>query len=678
MPRLTYSHIWRAVPIGEGKIRLLNLFGGEGQDNLEARLVIRETEDAYDALSYTWGREAADGTIRIHYSDRDSVRVPIGRNLESCLRHLRHKEHPRLLWVDALCIDQANTTEKNLQVPRMANVFHEAVNVCVWLGEKTEDSDRAMGFIRRNLDFDRSHTPDDEQGSVVDFQAFCSLMRRPWFGRRWIVQEIALAKAATIHCGETTVPWSDFADAVDLFVSSNRIVQRSHTKPNYLGGIEALGAYRLVRTTNKLFRKSNDGAIMHHLLNLESLVSLLTPFAATKPHDVIYAVLPLAQDTGSRFSTKKQNATAPAKQPAWLDAPHYQHPQASAGAQEKAKSFILKAMRRVADSRFPVNYDKTFFQVCRDFISFVINHSESLDIICRPWAPVDSEEELPSWIGTIADIPFKADSHGRQSRVKADILVGLPFQGKLGNTNYHAALEYPLGKDWRLGHGAEHKSLFVKGFVLDMIKEETGPAWGGVIPQEWLKVGGWVDISDFPPEDFWRTLVADRGPNGENPPDYWKRACQIAFARGMHGEYLNTGDVIAESETSERVVEFLTRVQAVIWMRMLIKTSTHKALGMAPKSAQRRDFMCILYGCSVSVILREHGGDLGRIKSYEFIGACYVDGMTDGAAFMIQHESGIEAQEFELAMPPKEETPSLPPFERSSSSFERLMRRRSA
>lgn len=60
---------------------------------------------------------------------------------------------------------------------------------------------------------------------------------------------------------------------------------------NYLDDITELEAIRLVHACDNIFRKSNDDAIMKHMLSLKALMSSLSVFEATDPHDTVYAVL---------------------------------------------------------------------------------------------------------------------------------------------------------------------------------------------------------------------------------------------------------------------------------------------------------------------------------------------------------------------------------------------------
>ena len=167
-------------------------------------------------------------------------------------------------------------------------------------------------------------------------------------------------------------------------------------------------------------------------------------------------------------------------------------------ATERARAEkAIKEFRRAKDEAYPVDYNKTFFEVCKDFLSFTVRRSESLDMMCRPWAP-DTDEKLPSWIRTLSGVAFRAGFNKIHSRVNADTLVGLPAIGK---RKYNAARHFPLGSSWRLGKAPRDKSLFVKGFVLDSIKVKKVFAQQGNVPQEWLEMAGWKDTSATPPPD---------------------------------------------------------------------------------------------------------------------------------------------------------------------------------
>ncbi|KAB8356340.1 hypothetical protein FH972_023924 [Carpinus fangiana] len=619
-----------------------------------------EGED-YEALSYYWGATTEPSVdISILIKD-EAYRLSITPNLASALKHLRLPNRNRKLWVDAICIDQANQKEKSQQISIMDTIYREAKNVCVWLGDPTPSSPLAFELIDQMIDFKRLDRLVNST-NITNWAALAELMRRPWFSRRWIVQEIAYAQSSTVHCGETWIPWQNLADSMALFASKSdsvaKLFKENPTYNNqydYLGNVTALGAYRLVLTVSKLFRKSDDGQTLEKLMSLESLISNLAAFRARQPHDTIYAILSLAYD--AHTSTSEPNRE---------DLELVESLKASSreeATEEQRKKFanirrgflnMLKS--RVAKKTFHVDYKKRFFEVCRDFIDFSVRSSGKLDILCRPWAPSTEDlpkedRDLPSWICSLSKSPYRDDSEGRYQRVNADLLVGLPDEQR---RTYSASAR--RGPDFGFGVG-NSLEFYCSGLVLDYIQAVQNPASEGNVPNEWLEFGGWTDLASPPPESFWRTLVADRDANGQNPPTYYARACRHAFSQRVAGGALNT-ERAKMSEESEMMREYLTRLQAVLWMRRLIKTRKG-TLGLVPEQAHENDMVCILHGCSVPMILRRTGPDFpdsahvaGASRAVrtangvaaekrtvipcELIGECYIHGMMDGAAFKVK------------------------------------------
>ena len=129
-----------------------------------------------------------------------------------------------------------------------------------------------------------------------------NLLGMPWFTRRWIIQEIALAKDTVVYCGPDEIKWNDFRDAVTLFSQHYSDIRHNFLDPkhnycrNSSGKVPALGACQLVKITSNLFRKSETGAIQTRLITLESLVCTLTTFKAGNPLGTIYAMVSLAKD----------------------------------------------------------------------------------------------------------------------------------------------------------------------------------------------------------------------------------------------------------------------------------------------------------------------------------------------------------------------------------------------
>lgn len=153
----------------------------------------------------------------------------ITKNLHEALQHMRLPDEDRILWIDAVNIDQDNVQERGHQVKQLRDIYKEAERVIIWLGSATHDTDCTMvsvqQFYRRlvtaEVNWTRSERDAWPTRRLVLSQLIYSadpagrgldqLLRWPYFQRRWILQEIASARAATIVCGSKAVSARTFA-----------------------------------------------------------------------------------------------------------------------------------------------------------------------------------------------------------------------------------------------------------------------------------------------------------------------------------------------------------------------------------------------------------------------------------------------------------------------------------
>ncbi|KAF2264100.1 hypothetical protein CC78DRAFT_464340, partial [Lojkania enalia] len=132
---------YRYAPLLESQIRLLTILPGSLYQDLECRLSHvdhdqtsskgqKNANPSYKALSYVWGDPKAVSWIIL-----DDVLVGVTKDLHHALRHLRHASEPRQFWVDALCINQNDVLEKTEQIKKMKQIYSQADQVIMWLGE---------------------------------------------------------------------------------------------------------------------------------------------------------------------------------------------------------------------------------------------------------------------------------------------------------------------------------------------------------------------------------------------------------------------------------------------------------------------------------------------------------------------------------------------------------------
>jgi hypothetical protein len=132
----------------------------------------------YDALSYVWGD--SDNPQSIYIGKHD---LSVNRNLYAALSRLRNFSLERIIWVDAICIDQKNTKEKEQQIRLMPKIFSQANSVIVWLGEEADDSDQALEVI---VEAGRDRATSLSVEATVQ-QAVIKLLQRSWFRRIWVM-----------------------------------------------------------------------------------------------------------------------------------------------------------------------------------------------------------------------------------------------------------------------------------------------------------------------------------------------------------------------------------------------------------------------------------------------------------------------------------------------------------
>ncbi|MCJ1247071.1 hypothetical protein MMC30_004282 [Trapelia coarctata] len=562
-----------------GEIRIIKLHRGAENDPVEWSYEYHYLHHhvEYESLSYTWGEAAASRRAFVH--DQNEVTyLYIRPNLELALRRLRRQDEERYLWVDALCIDQTpENGEKDEQIASMDRIYNHATRVCIWLGGEAANSDLAMKFLDSILDLPGFATLVADDAKSQEWQAFVDLMRRPWFTRRWVVQEVALARKARLYCGNSSVDWPRFADAVELFGSHSLTVSKmleaamkGHHKSNTYEELQRLGAYALVNVTNNLFLKYDDGSVYRRLASLEYLVFRLTAFNVSEPRDMVFALRSLAKEVRGSVDLK-------------------------------------------------IDSSRPLIEICKDVVELSVQESGSLDIICRPWAPATLE--ACTWIRHATESQFVLNSEGM--RANADRFVGQPDQ-----PTYRASGLKRAEVDFRFSKFIP-TTLKAKGIFVDSVCKTGGAVVDGLIPSDWLRLGGWNDVQECVPERFWRILVADRGPYGDRPPSWYKRACMHAwYQSSISTRALHTPTAL-KAVQSAQAEEFIRRVQSVIWGRSFIVTKNFDYIGLGPATTNTKgstDIICILYGMSVPVVLRpRHRGSF-----YNLIGEAYIHGIMNG------------------------------------------------
>ncbi len=121
-------------------IWLLELQPGRGEDELRCSIKTTSLDNHpdYEAISYFWGPNHAVDKIFC----KNEAYLPLNQSLSSALRHFRHHDKPRLLWADAICINQSDADQKGKQVNMMREGYRQAYRVGeYWSGSGRKENE---------------------------------------------------------------------------------------------------------------------------------------------------------------------------------------------------------------------------------------------------------------------------------------------------------------------------------------------------------------------------------------------------------------------------------------------------------------------------------------------------------------------------------------------------------
>ncbi|KAK3985339.1 heterokaryon incompatibility protein-domain-containing protein [Cladorrhinum sp. PSN332] len=344
-------------PLGSRQIRVLELHPGKPEDQIRCSIRVVSLDSTpppwYEALSYSWGFPPQTHTMML-----EGCPVKIGKNLHDALKHLRYRpteDSSKIVWTDAVCIDQGNVQEKQKQIQLMGEIYLSCSKTIVWLGESAEDTESAfmMAFWLCKVAYHQIGRPDTELYGAPSLKtlielddvgikwSMCrcwkelqALVTREWFSRAWVVQEGALPTEVTVVCGYYSIPWDELVVALRCLPSIPIRPLAGLPLPSHIVVIE--------RLRQELEEKKTS---------LANILLRNSSCQATKDLDRVYAFLGLVQQT----ELKELG----------LDRP---------------------------------DYTKEFKQLCQDVTIAIIEKSGNLDLLSGPVGNPRKKHSWPSWI----------------------------------------------------------------------------------------------------------------------------------------------------------------------------------------------------------------------------------------------------------------------------------------
>ncbi|KIV99187.1 uncharacterized protein PV09_09140 [Verruconis gallopava] len=554
--------------------RLLKLLPGEGSEPIGCTLVHARLSEVpeYEAISYAWGNVVSEHPVFLGKHE-----IQVQQSAYLALHEFRFLDKPRLIWMDALCIDQSNVAERNQQVNMMRNIFGKAKQTLIWLGASDSSDEEAVQLLR---DIDREigikifgsqrHRTSEARQLQCNIRAthlaedsrisLRALLGRDWFRRVWVLQEFAVSSNVKFYCGST-----DFSlDAYKITIASlDRTPELGTVYPALINSLRICSFGLRLR---HLFRKGRPrrlGWIVKHTAGR---------FKATDPRDKIFALYGLIDNCGT--------------------------------------------------AKLEADYTMTTTQVFRNAVQHILEEDKSTDffkIISRVAAmPLgDLQSSLPSWVPDLSHIgesyrsqlkPIHNASNGAKKRTRFSGTEKeiLHVHGIILSTVTTVLVFHKNGRDHRRSEC---------DFLLEC---KTSLTEKGEYP-----------TGESTDHVWWRLLICDRYVDGQRR---WAKASEGY----PQGSYLDPdvslpswSEHASFSEDKEleklQMQYFSTKKRTSSNQNFCITSDGY--VGWAPLSTQVGDCVCIFAGAYAPFILRPKDG-----RYYQLVGNAYVHGIMYGEA----------------------------------------------
>ncbi|KAJ3454430.1 hypothetical protein MRS44_018324 [Fusarium solani] len=315
------SSVYQQLELNRRQIRILHLLPGNRRDPVHCVLhtAFLDDEPSYEALSYAWGDPLDRRPIMLN-----GKTTGVTLNLYNAFRRLRRRRYERRLWVDALCINQDDDTEKSHQVNLMRDIYSNTTMAILWLGDYSDSPDplpapqnpssvtnhiprqiavAAFAFIKSmatNGHYDRYHDDSDHKASGHDLAsngvgALSCLLQLSWWHRVWTVQEAVLPENATIVCGTIQLALSELVLAYENSLQHHfeRCCGPPHILDNFWNQIHGLN---IAKNCDK------EAYLVALSLNVFRLRN------ASDPRDRVYAFLGLGSAVQADYSLSHEEA----------------------------------------------------------------------------------------------------------------------------------------------------------------------------------------------------------------------------------------------------------------------------------------------------------------------------------------------------------------------------------
>ena len=653
-----FSSIYSGLNVETREIRILELLPGQWSDAIQCQMsqVALDEYADYNALSYVWGQPLLTNDIFVN-----GILYQITTNLYLALRRLRRDDAPRMIWVDAVCINQANIKEKSQQVSIMGDIYKASREVLIFLGDCTmpaalpyiiwhgddKDIDKLDGYfqedsvgIQRDLHNDclemaniyaafvflrligdDAHLYDlaffQRSGEYIlqattKWESVISglemILDSSWWNRVWVLQETVLPARATIHFGNIAFPWQLIAQATEKLAHHYTFCCSSHLNTRPFREEEILTRLRNVVHPIEILRNGQANGMR---ISLSQLLSITLQRRSTDNRDKFYSLLslvtnwyggePLLPDYS--LSVNQIYAQVVIKEIQGSNSLQILQgvsPSSSANLPSWIKSTSSDHLRNVQESRINASslFKASGVSLCNVQIDGLVLGVLGL-----------SESDVVRCVSPLyyGDSPetsnYKAMESSISSWRKFAGLEGIPSRS------------YPTGQSW--------DSVFWRTIANDAVDES--------------KLESKTAIKDDTNPDFcttWRRL--DHG-DFDVVEAWWRRTQAMAAFDGPDGTPLPGNSGWAHIPECRRIMYDQAVQMATVQRKFFITCKGY--IGLGPPATSPGDKIVVLFGGDVPYLIREYPDSITNKSSMEehsplhmLVGDCYLHGIMDGEA----------------------------------------------
>lgn len=587
------SFLYQPLPDDGSQIRLVTILPGTESEALRCtvRNVVLTEDLQYEAPSYVWSDPTTTSPILLNGHGFE-----ITTNLEAALQSLRYEDVERWLWIDAICINQRSISEKNAEVRRMHLIYQCAEQVIVWLGRENEPGDMGTGVARITAastlivkllemvseakeEWDVLNILDQTGDFTLAIQILEKLFYRPWFLRIWIVQEIALAKTATVAFGPQRIAWDRFIQAVDAIQRLE--YGRNHQIWQYSG---AARAARVQWCRLFAVKEPVQWASAATCMQLDLLLCQLRTSQVTDSRDRLFGILGLIRHDTS-------------------------------------------------DPLLAIDYQKSVPEVFRDLAMYLIQHGFLADVLCAVTYKI---EGLPHWAALwAAPVDSEKEAENPPSRILCSLGHFMAVSRSRGSEGANARFSEGGRKLTVKGALMDDIALVSKSHDCSGVK--------GLSVDEKLKtiharLLSWEDEMEYSFVSYrlytgreerlkiWRDAILHDTEEDSWLGEHYDRL--LGRAAPSDGEDRRS---IPPAMDSAVVMRLVTELKAIFGDEFACRTPFVTANGWMGSTGSSCRVMvggvlCLLVGCAMPFLLRPVEGTQGLFR---FVTCCFVPGLMD-------------------------------------------------